>query len=101
MFKIEGYVETISSDGYFTIRGGDGYSLEKDGKKYNVFWKDESTEVFACESSCLLITPNGWRLREDQMLVAAKVNHLKIIVELDEAKCGGNKPWKIEKVTLK
>ena len=36
MFKIEGYVETISSDGYFTIRGGDGFSLEKDEKKYNV-----------------------------------------------------------------
>lgn len=111
MFKIEGYVETVSSDGYFTIRGGDGYSLEKDGKKYNVFWNDESkddkanVDVFICESSGLLKMPNDWHQWEYQMLVAAKVNHQKVIVELkddfDKNKYNPEQPLEIQKVTLK
>lgn len=35
-YKIECYVETVSSDGCVTVRGVDGYRLER-GKTYNVF----------------------------------------------------------------
>lgn len=111
MFKIEGYVETISSDGYFTIRGGDGFSLEKDEKKYNVFWKEESKgdktniDVFVCDFSGLLKTPSDRHQWEYQMLVAAKVNHQKVIVELkddfDRSEYNSKQPLEIQKVTLK
>lgn len=47
-YKIECYVETISSDGNVTVRGVDGYRLEKkEGEKekaYNVFWKVEDAK---------------------------------------------------------
>ena len=36
-YKIECYVETVSSDGNVTVRGVDGYRLEKGGETYNVF----------------------------------------------------------------
>lgn len=48
-YKIECYVETVSSDGNVTVRGVDGYRLEKDGKMYNVFVevsKDTKKEIF-------------------------------------------------------
>lgn len=117
MYKIEGFVETISSDGSFTIRGEDGYCLEKDGKKYNVFWKDASVddnkskdghkhiEVFVCNPSSLLKTPIDGRQWEYQTLVTAKVNHQKVIVELkddfDKNKYEPEQPLEIQKVTLK
>ncbi len=43
-YKIECYVETISSDGMVTVRGVDGYRLERDGKAYNVFWEMSQTD---------------------------------------------------------
>lgn len=104
MFKIEGYVETISSDGCFTIRGGDGYSLEKDEKKYNVFWNGDKPCEPIAESEGLKV-PNDWRQWEYQMLVAAKVNHQKVIVELkddfDRSEYNSKQPLEIQKVTLK
>lgn len=109
MYKIEGFVETISSDGSFTIRGGDGYCLEKDGKKYNVFWKvDSANGDKPCEpvaESEGLKVPNDWRQWEYQMLVTAKVNHQKVIVELkddfDKSVYDPKQPLEIQKVTLK
>ena len=49
LYRIECYVETVSSDGNVTVRGVDGYRLEKDGKTYNVFVevsKDAKKEAF-------------------------------------------------------
>ena len=49
LYRIECYVETVSSDGNVTVRGVDGYRLEKDGKTYNVFVevsKDAKEEAF-------------------------------------------------------
>ncbi|PJJ42734.1 hypothetical protein [Hallerella succinigenes] len=95
MFKIEGYVETISSDGCFTIRGGDGFSLEKDGKKYNVFWNGDKPCEPIAESEGLKV-PNDWRQWEYQMLVAAKLSHQKVEVQVscENRTC-------VTKVTLK
>lgn len=46
VYKIECYVETVSSDGNVTVRGVDGYRLEKkEGEKektYNVFVKSDN-----------------------------------------------------------
>lgn len=82
MYKIEGYIETISSDGNFTIQGADGYCIEKDGIKYNVFW-NENSQIELKNEHLDLKVPNDWRQWEYQMLVAAKVNHQKVEVEYD------------------
>lgn len=98
MYKIEGYVETISSDGAFTIHGTDGYFLEReisdaDGKKerkqYNVFWNKDASEVKIDKRVLVIENPNlsapvlCWREWEYQMLVAAKVNHQKVQMDIE------------------
>ncbi len=51
VYKIECYVETVSSDGNATVRGVDGYRLEKkEGEKektYNVFVNQERNASLA------------------------------------------------------
>lgn len=47
-YKIECYVETVSSDGNVTVRGVDGYRLEQGSEIYNVFVevsKDTKKEI--------------------------------------------------------
>ena len=36
-YKIEGIVESLASDGSFTLRGTDGYRQEHDKESYNTF----------------------------------------------------------------
>lgn len=100
-YKIECYVETISSDGNVTVRGVDGYRLERDGKSYNVFWEmsqtdDKSktddkveteilTKVFRVEKAL------EWNKEHEdsygknfQLLLTAKASRLKVLLEADD-----------------
>lgn len=99
-YKIECYVETISSDGDVTVRGVDGYRLERDGKAYNVFWEmsqtdDKSktddiveteilTKVFRAEKAL------KWNKKQEnsygenfQLLLTAKASRLKVLLEVE------------------
>lgn len=85
-YKIECYVETVSSDGCVTVRGVDGYRLEKDGKMYNVFVEvsnDAKEDVFEGkivlskkELSFVVNSPISQWLKE------VKVNSSKIMLEV-------------------
>ncbi len=96
-YKIECYVETVSSDGCVTVRGVDGYRLEK-GKTYNVIWKLDAEEVkiFPVGESLSL----GENSKDLQFLLTAKANHLKVSLDvaLDGAK--GKDKVLIQKIAL-
>ncbi len=71
-YKIECYVETVSSDGCVTVRGVDGYRLEKkEGEKektYNVFWKvkPENAESDNADEALVKILPAEKTLSLDE-----------------------------------
>lgn len=112
VYKIECYVETISSasDGNVTVRGVDGYRLEKkEGEKekaYNVFWKVEdakkggagevSVKVFPAEKS-LSLEKNS---KELQFLLPAKANHLKVSLDVALGNANEKDKVSIQKVSL-
>lgn len=99
-YKIECYVETISSDGDVTVRGVDGYRLERDGKAYNVFWEmsqtdDKSktddiveteilTKVFRAEKALKWNKKQKNSYGENfQLLLTAKASRLKVLLEVE------------------
>ena len=112
-YKIECYVETVSSDGNVTVRGVDGYRLEKkEGEKektYNVFWKvkPEDAESDNADEALVKILPVEKTLsqsekkgkndssenneeikffdKELQFLLTAKANHLKVLLEMESS----------------
>ena len=110
LYRIECYVETVSSDGNVTVRGVDGYRLEKkEGEKektYNVFWKVENTKndeagevsvkVFPAEKSLSL----GKNPKELQFLLPAKANHLKVSLDVALGNAKENDKVSIQKVSL-
>ena len=113
-YIIEGLVENLSSDGTFTIHGTEGYCLAKDGKTYNVFWKNpennsgtsenaESNAVNAVailQKNCELRVPTDWRQWEFHLLTSAKANHQKVRVEVNADSIHNLKSATVTKVTL-
>ena len=97
-YKIECYVKTLSSDGSFTIRGVDGYYLERGEKIYNVFW-NENDKAELKEISDKFKVPTDGRQWEYQILLTAKSNNQKILVEVDDGKFNDS-PVEIHKITL-
>ena len=97
-YKIECYVKTLSSDGSFTIRGVDGYYLERGEKTYNVFW-NENDKAELKEISDKFKVPTDGRQWEYQILLIAKGNNQKILVEVDEGKFYDSSV-EIHKITL-
>lgn len=109
-YRIECYVETVSSDGNVTVRGVDGYRLEKkEGEKekaYNVFWKVEDAKkggagevpvkVFSAEKS-LSLEKNS---KELQFLLTAKANHLKVSLDVALGNANEKDKVSIQKVSL-
>lgn len=114
VYKIECYVETISSasDGNVTVRGVDGYRLEKkEGEKekaYNVFWKVEdakkggagevSVKVFPAEKSLSL--GKVQKNKKLQFLLPAKANHLKVSLDVALGNANEKDKVSIQKVSL-
>ena len=110
LYRIECYVETVSSDGNVTVRGVDGYRLEKkEGEKekaYNVFWKVEDAKkggagevpvkVFSAEKS-LSLEKNS---KELQFLLTAKANHLKASLDVALGNAKEKDKVLIQKVSL-
>lgn len=94
LYRIECYVETVSSDGNVTVRGVDGYRLEKkEGEKektYNVFWKvkPEDAESDGTGEVLVKIFPVEKNLsleensKELQFFLTAKANHLKVSLDV-------------------
>lgn len=98
-YKIECYVETISSGGEVTVRGVDGFRLEKkEGEKektYNVFWKvkAEDAKNKKADEALVKVFPAEEKLslgkdRKNinlQFLLTAKANHLKVLLEMESS----------------
>ncbi len=128
-YKIECYVETVSSDGNVTVRGVDGYRLEKkEGEKektYNVFWKVEDTKnggalvkIFPAEEKLRLNekqsggSPTGESGKAEegktekvfakdlQFLLTAKANHLKVSLDVALDGADGKDKVLIQKISL-
>lgn len=128
VYKIECYVETISSDENVTVRGVDGYRLErKEGEKektYNVFWKvkPEDTKNKKADEALVKVFPTEKTLSLDekqsddkskdkkdeiekifakdlQFLLTAKANHLKVSLDVALGNDGKNKV-SIQKISL-
>lgn len=126
-YKIECYVETVSSDGNVTVRGVDGYRLEKkEGEKektYNVFWKVENAgevlvKVFPVEENLLLVEKQFIGKskverrnakeektekvfdKELQFLLTAKANHLKVSLDVALGNAEGKDNVLIQKISL-
>ena len=86
-YKIECYIETINSEGCFTFHGSEGYCLEKEGKIYNIFWKDidSSTDT---EIQLIAYAQDELKLKAEkqkifQLFVAAQANHKKILIKMN------------------
>ena len=84
-YEIECFIETIDSEGCFTIRGAEGYCLEKDGKTYNVLWPngDQTNDKSNSTIECLWVEREftmrkGNSQREFLLLISAKTNHSKV-----------------------
>ena len=86
-YEIECYIETIDSEGSFTVHGAEGFCLEKGDKTYNVLWgkgKLNKSDV------CLPIERKFSLLKNDSqkkffLLVLAKTNHSKVKLVFDKA----------------
>lgn len=113
-YIIEGFVENLSSDGAFFIKGTEGYCLEKEDNAYNVFWKNpendsgksgdaesdaENAGVIPQKDFWLKIIPDG-RQWEFQLLASAKANHQKVRVEVNADSIHNLKSATVTKVTL-
>ena len=128
-YKIECYVETVSSDGNVTVRGVDGYRLEKkEGEKektYNVFWKvkPEDAESDKADEVLVKVFPTEKKLKFDekqsddkskgkkgktkkvfdkelQFLLTAKANHLKVSLDVALGNAKEKDKVLIQKVSL-
>ena len=112
VYKIECYVETISSasDGNVTVRGVDGYRLEKkEGEKektYNVFWKVENAKRDKADEVFVKIFPaeKSLSLEENskgfQFFLTAKANHLKVSLDVALGNVDGKDKVLIQKISL-
>ncbi len=128
-YKIECYVETISSGGEVTVRGVDGFRLEK-GKTYNVFWKvkPENAESDNADEALVKILPAEKTLsldekqledsptdksgeaekgktekvfdKELQFLLTAKASHLKVSLDVALDGAKGKDKVLIQKIAL-
>ena len=127
LYRIECYVETVSSDGCVTVRGVDGYRLEKkEGEKektYNVFWKVEDAKKGEADEALVKIFPAEKTLSFDekqsddkskgkkgeiekvfakdlQFLLTAKANHLKVSLDVALDNAEGKDKVLIQKISL-
>ena len=107
-YRIECYVETVSSDGNVTVRGVDGYRLEKkEGEKekaYNVFWKVEDAKKGGAGEVPVKVFPAEKSLSlgniELQFLLTAKANHLKVSLDVALGNAKEKDKVLIQKVSL-
>lgn len=108
LYRIECYVETVSSDGNVTVRGVDGYRLEKkEGEKekaYNVFWKVEDAKKGGAGEVPVKVFPAEKSLSlgniELQFLLTAKANHLKVSLDVALGNAKEKDKVLIQKVSL-
>ncbi len=102
-YKIEGIVESLASDGSFTLRGTDGYRQEHDKESYNTFWEYNCDKISgkgcAKKISEEFTVPKDGRQWEFQLLLAAKTNNQKVLVEVKDGDIN-NSPLKIHRVSL-
>lgn len=100
-YEMECYIETIDSEGNFTVHGTEGFCLEKEDKIYNVLWSENNANAL------VVFVQNEPKLRVDlskqqrmfQLLLNAKVTHQKIMMKVDCESSG--KITSITKVTIK
>ncbi len=89
-YKIECYVETVSSDGKVTVRGVDGYRLERGDKMYNVLWEDGSLNVKLLPMGDLNSAGSEqhgiFKVSKEnfQLLLTAKASRLKVWLEVKD-----------------
>ncbi len=86
-YEIECYIETIDSDGNFTFRGSEGHCIEKEGKIYNIFWKDDGGSV-GSEFQLVAYAQNELKLnakeqKKFQLLATARASSRKVLIEID------------------
>ena len=99
-YEIECYIETIDSEGGFTIQGTEGYCLEKDGETYNILWLEgKSSMSVAC-----LLSEKKFSLPQDKsqkkflLLVSARTSHSKVKLIFDKA--SDNNEFTLKKFAL-
>ncbi len=86
-YEIECYINTINSEGAFSIHGTEGYCLEKGDKTYNVLWGKGKLN----KSDVRLPTERKFSLLKNSsqkfffLLVLAKTNHSKVKLVFDKA----------------
>ena len=94
-YEIECYIETINSDGSFSVHGTEGYCLEKGDKTYNVLWQEDSSNAPVVS----LLSDKIFSQSKDNvqngllLLISAKTNHSKV-------KLVFNKPSENDSLTL-
>lgn len=86
-YEIECYIDSIDSDGNFTFRGSEGHCIEKEGKIYNVFWKEDGGSVGA-EIQLVAYAQNELKLnakeqKKFQLLATALASSRKVLFEID------------------
>lgn len=98
-YKIQCYIETLSSDNKITLRGCEGYRLQKEDKKYLVFFEDSpnaiNCKLFNESDEFMIAQPNA---NIQDMLLAAQIHHKK--VELEFNLKTKSKTYEITKVKL-
>ena len=86
-YTIECYIETIGSEGNFTVHGTEGCCQEKGGKIYNILWPEDSSntsvECFLSEQKFKL--PEDDSPKEILLLISAKTNRSKVKLIFDKA----------------
>ncbi len=86
-YEIECYINTINSEGAFSIHGTEGYCLEKGNKTYNVLWGKGKLN----KSDVRLPTERKFSLLKNSsqkfffLLVLAKTNHSKVKLVFEKA----------------
>ena len=85
-YEIECYIETINSDGNFSIYGAEGFCLEKGGKTYNILWPEDSSNasVVSLLSDKIFSQPKDNVQNEFLLLISAKTNHSKVKLVFDK-----------------
>lgn len=89
-YEIECYIETIDSEGSFTVHGAEGFCLEKGDKTYNILWPDDKSKddklktLVVFEQNELNLKVNlSKQQRMFQLLLDAKVNRQKVMMNVD------------------
>lgn len=86
IYEMEGYIETIDSNGKFTFCGAEGYCLEKEKNTYNILWPKEKSDILVVR----IPVKQKFSIRKKSpqkdlsLLISAKANYMKIKLVFDK-----------------